>query len=130
MIDTDKQDHDFFDVLYQQWSQTTKAKSAYWIVKEDLDEHLQYQIIAVDSETQEETWLGSFHSEADADFVAGLNGAVPELIRRLHDAIDEATRKDEANDIAQGQLADALLENIGLRAEILELERQLEGGPR
>ncbi|UJD20968.1 hypothetical protein SEA_HARRYHOUDINI_40 [Mycobacterium phage HarryHoudini] len=130
MIDTDKQDHDFFDVLYQQWAQTTKAKSAYWIVKEDLDEHLQYQIIAVDAETQEETWLGSFHSEADADFVAGLNGAVPELIRRLHDAIDEATRKDEANDIAQGQLADALLENIGLRAEILELERQLEGGPR
>ncbi|ASJ79736.1 hypothetical protein KIY85_gp39 [Mycobacterium phage Heffalump] len=126
MIDTDDQDHQFFDILYQQWSQTTNASSAYWIVKEDLDEHLQYQIIAVDRNTQAETWIGSFHSEADADFVAGLNGAVPDLIRRLHDATDEATRKDEANDIAQGQLADALLENIGLRAEILELERQLD----
>ncbi|ACE79964.1 hypothetical protein Pukovnik_38 [Mycobacterium phage Pukovnik] len=125
MIDTDDQDHQFFDILYQQWSQTSKAKSAYWIVKEDLDEHLQYQIIAVDSNTQEESWVGSFHTEADADFVAGLNGAVPDLIRRLHEAIDEATRKDEANDIAQGQLADALLENEGLKAQILELERQL-----
>ncbi|QJD50245.1 hypothetical protein SEA_IWOKEUPLIKEDIS_42 [Mycobacterium phage Iwokeuplikedis] len=126
MIDTDDQDHQFFDILYQQWSQTTNASSAYWIVKEDLDEHLQYQIIAVDTNTQKETWVGSFHTEADADFVAGLNGAVPDLIRRLHEAIDEATRKDEANDIAQGHLADALLENQGLREQIRELERQLD----
>ncbi|ASR86147.1 hypothetical protein SEA_BOBSWAGET_41 [Mycobacterium phage BobSwaget] len=120
------EDHSFFDELYQQWSQTTGAKDSYWIVREDLDEHLQYQIIAVNQSTEEQTWVGSFHSEADADFVAGLNGAIPDLIRRLHEAIDEAVRKDEQNDIAQGQLADALLENIGLRAEILELERQLD----
>lgn len=121
----EEQDHEFFDILYQQWSQTTEAEKSYWIVKEDLDEHLQYQVIAVDQSTQKETWVGSFHAEVDADFVAGLNGAVPDLIRRLHEAIDEAVRKDEANDIAQGQLADALLENIGLQAEILELERRL-----
>ncbi|ASZ72830.1 hypothetical protein SEA_DRAKE55_41 [Mycobacterium phage Drake55] len=134
MIDTDKQDHQFFDELYQQWSATTGAKDTYWIVEEDSGRYDSgpntYIVWAFHPQTQEKTFVGSFDKEADADFVAGLNGAVPDLIRRLHDAIDEATRKDEANDIAQGQLADALLENIGLQAEIHELERQLEGGPR
>ncbi|AXH46782.1 hypothetical protein SEA_ACOLYTE_38 [Mycobacterium phage Acolyte] len=124
------EDHSFFDELYQQWSQTTGAEKTYWMPVEDLDEHLQYRVESFDPETQEKRVIGYFHNEVDADFVTGLHGAVPDLIRRLHEAIDEAERKDEANDMAQGQLADALLENIGLRAEIHELERQLEGGAR
>ncbi|AMS01032.1 hypothetical protein SEA_ARCHERNM_38 [Mycobacterium phage ArcherNM] len=118
------EDHAFFDELYQQWSRTTDAESAYWVVEKDEDEHMQWLVFAVDQTTQEKKHIASFHREEDADFTAGINGAVPDLIRRLHEAIDEAVRKDEANDIAQGQLADALLENIGLQAEILELERQ------
>ncbi|AOQ28156.1 hypothetical protein SEA_DUDELITTLE_38 [Mycobacterium phage DudeLittle] len=126
MIDTDDQDHQFFDILYQQWSATTGAEHSYWMPEEDESFPGSFNLIAVHQEKDERRPLAAFMDQADAEFVAGLHGAVPDLIRRLHDAIDEATRKDEANDIAQGQLADALLENIGLRAEILELERQLD----
>ncbi|ASZ75203.1 hypothetical protein PBI_MISSWHITE_37 [Mycobacterium phage MissWhite] len=126
MIDSDNQDHDFFDILYQQWAQTTGADKSYWVVNHDPDEHIPWQVFSVDQETEERKWIASFHREEDADFIAGLHGALPDLIRRLHDAVDEATRKDEANDIAQGQLAEALLENEGLKAQILELERQLD----
>ncbi|ALF00906.1 hypothetical protein SEA_SERENITY_39 [Mycobacterium phage Serenity] len=125
MIDTDQQDHEFFDVLYQQWAKSTWAEHRYWMPERDDDENIPWQIFAVDQVTKERTWIGSVFNEADADFIAGLHGAVPDLIRRLHEAIDEATRKDEANDIAQGQLAEALLENEGLKAQILELEREL-----
>ncbi|AEL17919.1 hypothetical protein TRIXIE_40 [Mycobacterium phage Trixie] len=120
------EDHQFFDELYQQWTRTTGAENNYWLVEEDLDEHMQYRVVSFNPETEEKRVVGQFHTEADADFVAGLNGALPDLIRRLHEAVDEAVRKDEANDIAQGQLAEALLENIGLSAQILELERQLD----
>ncbi|AIW02934.1 hypothetical protein KIY87_gp61 [Mycobacterium phage Malec] len=131
MIDTDDQDHQFFDILYQQWSKTSMAEHGYWVVEEDESFPGCFNVIAVHQSEDARKPIAAFMSEEDADFIAGLHGAVPELIRRLHDAIDEATRKDEANDIAQGQLADALLENIGLRAEIHELERHLEeGGPR
>ncbi|AMQ66776.1 hypothetical protein PBI_MULCIBER_38 [Mycobacterium phage Mulciber] len=120
------QDHEFFDILYQQWAQTTGVEKGYWVVEHDPDEHLPWQLFAVDQVTEERRWVGSFHREEDADFVAGLHGALPDLIRRLHDATDEAVRKDEANDIAQGQLAEALLEVAGLKAEILELEKRLD----
>ncbi|ATN88411.1 hypothetical protein SEA_DALMATIAN_40 [Mycobacterium phage Dalmatian] len=126
MIDTDDQDHQFFDILYQQWSQTTGAEHSYWMPEEDESFPGSFNLIAVHQEKDERRPLAAFMDQADAEFVAGLHGAVPDLIRRLHDAIDEATRKDEANDIAQGQLADALLENEGLKAQILELERQLD----
>ncbi|MDA4086070.1 hypothetical protein MHAS_01222 [Mycolicibacterium hassiacum DSM 44199] len=126
VIDTDDQDHDFFDILYQQWSKTTMAEHGYWVVEEDESFPGCFNVIAVHQTEDQRKPLASFLTEEDADFIAGLHGAVPDLIRRLHEAIDEATRKDEANDIAQGQLAEALLENIGLRAEIHELERLLD----
>lgn len=116
----------FFDELYQQWSKTSGNSNTYWMPVQDEDEHLQWQLFAVDQATDERTWIGSVHSEADADFIAGLHGAIPDLIRRLHEAVDEAVRKDEANDIAQGQLADALLENQWMQARIIELENELE----
>ncbi|AOT24960.1 hypothetical protein PBI_KALPINE_40 [Mycobacterium phage Kalpine] len=129
------EDHQFFDELYQQWTKTTMAEHGYWMPEEveppsicETDTGLDgFVIWAVDQANPENRELVASHlSEADADFITGLQGALPDLIRRLHEAIDEAVRKDEANDIAQGQLADALLENQGLKAQILELERQLD----
>ncbi|ADB93734.1 hypothetical protein REDROCK_41 [Mycobacterium phage RedRock] len=124
----EQQDHDFFDVLYQQWTKTTDAESSYWVVEEDKDHYAfgpgTFNVWAVDANNPDapRKFIASFEREEDADFTAGINGAIPDLIRRLHEAIDEAVRKDEANDIAQGQLADALLENIGIRAEMHDLE--------
>ncbi|AFV51164.1 hypothetical protein First_0038 [Mycobacterium phage First] len=122
----EQQDHEFFDILYQQWTKSTLAEYGYWMPEEDTSFPGSFNLIAVHQSKDERRPIAAFMDEADAEFVAGLHGAVPDLIRRLHEAIDEAVRKDEQNDIAQGQLADALLENIGLRAEILELERQLD----
>ncbi|AHJ86406.1 hypothetical protein 40AC_42 [Mycobacterium phage 40AC] len=126
MIGMEEQEHEFFDILYQQWSKSTYAEHGYWMPEEDESFPGCFNLIAVHQTEDAKKPLAAFMSEEDAEFVAGLHGAVPDLIRRLHEAIDEAARKDEANDIAQGQLADALLENQGLKAQILELERQLD----
>jgi hypothetical protein len=129
------EDHNFFDELYQQWAQTTGAEKTYWMPEEvsppsicETDHGLDgFAIYAFNPETQEKELVASLLTEADADFISGLHGAVPDLIRRLHEAIDEAVRKDEANDIAQGQLAEALLENQALKDEIRVLEKELDG---
>ncbi|QFG10408.1 hypothetical protein KIV65_gp60 [Mycobacterium phage Anthony] len=125
MIDTDEQDKEFFDTLYQQWSLTTWAQNSYWMPEEDESFPGCFNIIAVDQSKQENNRnpIAAFLKEADADFIAGLHGAIPDLIRRLGEATDEATRKDEANDLAQGQLAEAYLEIQGLKDEIDRLEK-------
>ncbi|AEJ93391.1 hypothetical protein SEA_GREEDYLAWYER_41 [Mycobacterium phage GreedyLawyer] len=127
MIDTDEQDHQFFDILYQQWSKSTWAEHSYWMPEEDQSFPGCFNIIAVDQSKEEKNRnpIAAFLKEEDAEFIAGLHGAVPDLIRRLHEAIDDATRKDEENDRAQGMLADALLENQGLKEQIRELEAQI-----
>ncbi|QDF15823.1 hypothetical protein SEA_KIPPER29_41 [Mycobacterium phage Kipper29] len=133
MIDTDEQDHDFFDILYQQWAKSTMAEFGYWMPEEarvpsifETDNgHWDFNVYAVNQETNAKELVATGLSEDDADFICGLHGALPDLIRRLHEAIDDATRKDEANDIAQGQLAEALLENHALRERIVDLEKAL-----
>ncbi|AOZ61279.1 hypothetical protein SEA_DARTHPHADER_39 [Mycobacterium phage DarthPhader] len=122
--DPQVQEHEFFDVLYQQWSQTTDAETGYWMPEENSGI---IDIVAVDQAgSADRKLIASDVSESDADFICGLHGAIPDLIRRLHEALDLADRKDTANDIAQGQLAEALLENHGLKDRIHDLERQLD----
>ncbi|AFI24947.1 hypothetical protein [Mycobacterium phage SWU1] len=124
MIDTDEQDHEFFDILYQQWSKTTWAANSYWMPEGD--ERRGYTILAVDQAKDEKRIIADLiATEADADFICGLHGAIPDLIRRLHEAIDEATSKDEARDRAEANLAEAYLENQGLQERIRELESEL-----
>ncbi|QGJ90188.1 hypothetical protein PBI_SHEAKEIRA_40 [Mycobacterium phage SheaKeira] len=128
-------DHnEFFDELYQQWSKTTGAKDTFWMPVETTDDtgqndffgHAHYwDVVAVDPNTDEKKWLGSFPNEADAEFVAGLHGAIPDLIRHLGEATDRAERLDEARDHAEGLAADALLENAALRERIVDLEKAL-----
>lgn len=128
MIDFDEQDHDFADILYQQWSKTTRAEDSYWMPVGGTTVEEEFRVVAVVRDQHGEefhvTVATGLFSEADADFICGLHGALPDLVRRLHDAIDEASRKDEANDIAQGQLAEAYMEIQGLKEEIDRLERQ------
>ncbi|QBP31060.1 hypothetical protein SEA_REFUGE_41 [Mycobacterium phage Refuge] len=123
--DPQVQEHDFFDILYQQWSKTTWAENAYWMPEEDKSFPGCYSIVAVHQTDDARKPLAAFLSSEDADFICGLHGAIPDLIRRLHEALDLADRKDTANDIAQGQLAEVLLENNGLKDRILDLEKAL-----
>ena len=139
---TEDKDHEFFDILYQQWSQTPGVESHYWMptpiesynvesVYDPTDGgNFNYDITAVpvnetEGDYSQRIFIGSVQSEAVADFICGLHGAVPDLIRRLHDATDEAVRKDEENDEAQARLADALLELEGLREELRRLEKEI-----
>lgn len=120
----DEADKEFFDELYQQWALTTKAATHYWMPEAYTDPSGRWKIFAVNQEGERKL-VASELSEADADFISGLHGALPELIRRLHDAVDEASAKDEARDMAEAQLGDAWLENMGLRAELHELDIEL-----
>ncbi|EHB47658.1 hypothetical protein MycrhDRAFT_5784 [Mycolicibacterium rhodesiae JS60] len=128
----EKEDHEFFDILYQQWSKTTGAETDHWMPARSVDaagnQLHDYTIWSVKQvgDKQIKGFVGRVEMEEDADFICGLHGAIPDLIRRLHDAVNEAESKDSANDLAQGQLAEALLENQGLREQIRELEDRLE----
>ncbi|QFG12540.1 hypothetical protein PBI_TOAKA_40 [Mycobacterium phage Toaka] len=128
-------DHDeFFDVLYQQWSKTTGAKDTYWMPEEtappsvcETDTGLDgFVIKAVNPNTEEWSLVASHLSDDDAEFIAGLHGAIPDLIRHLGEATDRAERFDEARDLAEGRYAEVLLENAALRDEVKALERELD----
>ncbi|QBP30520.1 hypothetical protein SEA_CHARM_39 [Mycobacterium phage Charm] len=119
-------DHnEFFDELYQQWSKTTWAKDSYWMPEEDESFPGSFNLIAVNPNNDERKPLAAFMEEADAEFVSGLHGAIPDLIRHLGEATDRADRLDEARDRAEGIAADALLENAGLKERIRDLEKAL-----
>ena len=59
-------------------------------------------------------------SEWDAEFIAGLHGAVPDLIRRLHDAVSEADIADYARDSRECRIAE-------LEVEVSELKAVIDG---
>ncbi|AVI04360.1 hypothetical protein SEA_UGENIE5_39 [Mycobacterium phage Ugenie5] len=120
-------DHEeFFDQIYQQWSQTTGAKDTYWMPEEDESFPGCFNLVAFNPNDESKTPLAAFLSEEDADFIAGLHGAIPDLVRHLGEATDRAERLDEARDKAEGAYADVLLENAALREEIRALERELD----
>lgn len=122
-------DHLFFDELYQMWSKTTGVSDgSYWIpeIEELIDEPNNYRVVSYCPKTGDKLIISVWMNEADAEFLSGCQGALPELVRALSDAHDEADRADEARDIAMGDLAETLLENAALREEIVELEKQLD----
>ncbi|QGH80599.1 hypothetical protein SEA_RAHALELUJAH_39 [Mycobacterium phage Rahalelujah] len=122
-------DHDeFFDELYQQWSQTTGAKDTFWMPVQSEEYPDLFKIKAVDPNEQGApgSIIAEYMSEEDADFICGLHGAIPDLIRHLGEATDRADRLDEARDRAEGIAADALLAVEGLKEEIRSLEAELD----
>lgn len=130
-------DNEFFDIMYQQWSKTTGAEHTYWMpvessvqtmVGEEFLDYKQFDIVAVKQTDggEERTEVAGFLREEDADFLCGIHGALPDLVRRLHDAVDEAESKDAARDRAEAVSAELALENIALREQVRELERELE----
>lgn len=99
------EDRDFFDLLYQQWSKTTGSDDRYWMPVEYEDGSGRWNIYAVG---QDETrkLVASSVSDRDSDFISALHGCVPDLIRRLGSALDEADRLDEELDTTIGRVAE------------------------
>lgn len=106
-------DRDFFDTLLQLWAKTTWAEHAYWGYEEV--EEGQFDLFA---KTEDDNlFVGYVESEADADFITGLHGCLPDLVRRLHTALDEADALDAEMDRVQNQLMEAELRVMELVEE-------------
>lgn len=107
-------DRQFFDTLIQLWVKTTNASNSFWGYKSDYE---MFDLYA-QNQDEEQTFLGYFDSEADADFVTALHGCFPDLVRRLHEALDEADRLDYEMDSVQNKLMEAELRLMELKEEL------------
>ena len=107
------EDREFFDTLYQLWAGTSWAADGYWKCEEDPGPVLRrgvrsslWFVQAVNAE--DETFsIASGMAEADADYVTAIHVCLPDLVRRLHSALDESERLDTELDVYQGRLAAA-----------------------
>ncbi len=98
------EDREFFDHLHQLFARTTGAEDRYWRPLED-----EHRIVAVGEDSTE--WVAAGVSVADMDWICAVHGCFPDLVRRLHAALDEADRLDRERD--------------DLVNRVIELERRL-----
>lgn len=122
------EDRDFFSLLYQQFTKTTGAEKKYWMPEEDTDYFAEgpgtYNIWAVGEDDEREPVAFGL-SEEDADFITALHGCLPDLTRRLLEAVDESDRLDEERDNQEVRIADLIGEVRDLEDLVsqLKLER-------
>lgn len=77
----------------------------YWSITEhELDTERRFSVDAIDAE-QSAVRVAAGLTEADAAFITALHGCLADLVRRLHDALDEADRLDLERDQLVLQLA-------------------------
>jgi hypothetical protein len=100
-------ERDFIDQLYAEWVKTTASDSAYWQPREG-------GVVAVDTE-QNEIPIAVGMTAADADFVAAVHRCIPDLVRRVHEALDEADRADAERDGRECRIAELELEVAELK---------------
>jgi len=117
------QEDEFFDELYQLWSGTTGAVERYWMPEEFDDRSGRWKLYAVADGDKPRKLVATGLSERDAEFVAGLHGAVPDLIRRLHEALEEADRADYDRDSRECRIAELELELIEMKQIISNLSK-------
>jgi len=115
-------ERDFFDLLYQQWAKTTGAQDRYWMPEEHKLGN--WDIFAMDEEQNRKPVAANL-TEADADFITAMHGCLPDLVRRAHQAIDEAERFDCNRDERECRIAELEIENQELREKITELDEML-----
>lgn len=119
----DIEDRDFFDQLFQLWSKTTGAENKYWMPEED-ESGAHYWITAVGENGANNT-IASLLSDEDADFITAVHGCLPDLVRRLHMALDEADRADYDRDERECRIFELELENQSLREELERLTEEI-----
>lgn len=121
---------EFLDELYQLWAKTTGAEDRYWMPRTEHEFQgvgMLFGIRAVGTEQDELVVADTsgFDNEADVDFITAIHGALPDLVRRTHEALDEADRLDEQRDEQEIRIA-GLEETIDeLNGRINELEHDL-----
>jgi len=110
-------DIDFFSTLYQGWSKTTGAENSYWMPVEDEETPEYVDIVAVDQDDNRKPVASSVRVE-DAAWITALHGCFADLVRRLHQAVDEAERFECEKDNVICEMAQLAVENNDLRAQL------------
>ena len=113
------EDRDFFDTLFQAWAKTTGAEGTFWMPEAHFDRSGRFNIYAV-GEDESRKLVASGLSEDDADFLTALHGCLPDLVRRLHAALDESDSLDYERDDREATIA-------GLAAEVYQLKQTING---
>lgn len=93
-------DAEFFAALLEAHQATTGADS-YW---EPVQQGETWNVFAVQGE--ERTLIAVALEKADADFICGVHGSLPQMVRRLEQAIDEAEAADLRADDAQHRIVE------------------------
>ena len=119
-------DDEFFDELYQLWSGTTGAADRWWMPEEFDDRSGRFKLYAIADELLDlpRKLVATGLNERDAEFVAGLHGAVPDLIRALHEATAEAERADYDRDSRECRIAELELELIEMKQIVANLSQE------
>ena len=112
-------DREYFDQLYQLWSNTTYATDdSVWLVQEDEGfPNLRFLKAAKQGSVKP---VADFLDENDAQFITTMHGVLPELVRRLNDALDEADRLDVEKDELHGRIMELEQETEALEIKAAE----------
>jgi len=108
-------DEEFFAHLLDLWGSTTGAENTYWDFRSDGYGGWDVHSTSQDGST---TFVGYFDKEVDADFVTAIHGCLPDLVRRLENAIDKANMYELAHDTCQRELYESELEIDRLREQL------------
>lgn len=106
---------EFLDELYQLWAKTTGAENMYWMPE---DNELHGLDIWAVNEEQVKSPVAAFVSDADSAFITAIHGALPDLVRRTHEALDEADRLDEQRDEQENEKANLMIKVLALEAVV------------
>ena len=93
---------EFLDTVYVSWARTTCVESGYWEARKV---GAIFEVVAVNRE-QDEKLIATGLSEYDANFIAQIHTALPEVIRQAHTALDEADRADSDRDERECRIAE------------------------
>jgi len=99
---------DFVDQLHQLWAKTTNFGMGWYVKENDLIGG--WCVMPVDftpaDAPRDVCSVADFTTETDAQFIAVIHGAIPELVKTVHDALDEADRLDTEKDDLIIKIAD------------------------
>ena len=113
-------DKEMFDELYQLWAKTTHAEDRYWMPAEYCDSTHRFKVYAVNNEGVQKL-IASELKDEDAEFIAGAHGAIPEMVRLLHEFSDLAERAEYDKDERECRIFELEVEVLQLKETISNL---------
>ncbi|GAB4588684.1 hypothetical protein [Nocardia sp. IFM 10818] len=115
---------EFVDELYKVWAQTSEAEAGLWAYEPN-NEIGGWEVRCVPAEGSARKTapdgkipIADFVTEADARFIASIHAAIPDLVREIHETLDENERLDQERDQIASELFEAGLEIQRLRRDL------------